>query len=377
MFVCLLAGLALACGGESHEEPVVTAPPVLVTPVELRELVERIEATGELIAKAKASLAAQVDGQVTEVAVDDGSPVVVGQVLLRIDPERRDLEHRNREAGVVEARAQLHEREREAERVRRLSRENAVSQSQLDEAQTNLELARARLAGAEAQLGLARRALADSDVKAPFAGLIARRYVSEGEFVRPGQKLFDVVVLDPVEVEFHLAEVDSGRVEVGDSVDVRVAPHPDEVFRAEVTSVSPTIDPATRTLRVKAVLPNPDGRLRPGLFARADLGVSQRSGVAMVPEEAILQRSDGAVIFRLLEGRRVERLRVETGSHRDGLVEVRAGLQAGDVIVVRGHTSLIDGAVVDVRRADGSPIDAKGSGAGLAADEPRVAGAGQ
>jgi membrane fusion protein (multidrug efflux system) len=99
---------------------------------------------------------------------------------------------------------------------------------------------------------------------------------------------------------------------------------------------------------VKAQLANPDGRLRPGLFARADLGVAQRPGVAMIPEESILQRADGAVAFRLL-GDRVERVHIETGVHRDGWVEVVKGLGPPDRVVVRGHADLSDGMAVAVQ----------------------------
>ena len=135
---------------------------------------------------------------------------------------------------------------------------------------------------------------------------------------------------------------------------MRVAPFPDEIFDASVTVISPTIDPVTRTLRVKAELPNPDGRLRPGLFARADLGVAERANVPMIPEDAVLQRSDGTVVFRLLDDDRVERVRIRTGVYRDGLVEVTEGLSPGDRVVVRGQTALIDGSIVSVRRRDGS-----------------------
>ena len=135
-------------------------------------------------------------------------------------------------------------------------------------------------------------------------------------------------------------------MQVGDRVAVRVDPFPDEVFPGEVTHVAPTIDPRTRTLRVKARLSNPEGRLRPGLFARVGLGVSLRRGVPMVPEEAVLQRADGSVVFRLVGGERVERLRVRTGERRDGFVEIREGLAPGDRVVVRGHAELVDGARV-------------------------------
>ena len=193
---------------------------------------------------------------------------------------------------------------------------------------------------------------------APFAGLLGRRYVNVGEYVNAGQQLFHLVALDPVEVEFHLSEVDSSRVAVGQSVEIRVAPYPNEIFRAKVSVVSPTIDVTTRTRRVKAVVANPDGRLLPGTFARVDLGVAQRSGVVMIPKEAVLQRSDGSVIFRLVGGDKVERIRVEPGIHRDDLVEVKGVIGAGDWIVVRGQTGLIDGSVVSLRNEDGTEFDA-------------------
>jgi membrane fusion protein (multidrug efflux system) len=139
-------------------------------------------------------------------------------------------------------------------------------------------------------------------------------------------------------------------------VEVRVAPHPDEVFEAVVNVVSPRIDPRTRTLRVKAALENEDGRLRPGLFARADLGVAVREGVPMLPEDAILQRSDGAVVFVLADDSTVDRRNIRTGVHLDGRVEVISGVRAGERVVVRGHSRLLDGSVVDVRTEDGRPV---------------------
>ena len=105
---------------------------------------------------------------------------------------------------------------------------------------------------------------------------------------------------------------------------------------------------------VKARLANSDGRLRPGLFARADLGIARREGVPMVPEEAVLQRSDGPVVFRLVEGDRVERRRVVTGVYRDHQVEIVEGVEAGDRIVVRGQARLTDGEPVAVQ----APADA-------------------
>jgi len=348
------AAFALACG-DDEAAPVTGAPPIAVATVRAEDVVDRIEATGQLIAKEEATIAAQVPGPITSVLVEEGASVEPGQTLLEIDPERRRLEAHDARARVEQARANLKERERESARIRALGERGVASQARIDAADTEAKLARSRVAGAEAQLGIAERSLRDASVKAPFAGLVARRYVSAGEFVSAGQALFDLVALDPIEVEFHLSEIDSARVSLGDAVEVSVAPYPGEVFAARTTMIAPTIDPQTRTLRVKAEIDNSDGRLRPGLFARADLGVAVRQGVPMVPQEAVLQRADGAVLFVLDGADHVRRLNVKTGVYRDSLVEIREGVEPGMQVVVRGHADLIDGSTVSVRNADGSP----------------------
>jgi membrane fusion protein (multidrug efflux system) len=342
----------------SQEEPVVAKavlrPPVMVATVSRQDVADRIQATGQLTAKASATIAAQVTGQVAAILSREGDAVEAGSVLLVIDPERRQLEVANAEAQLAKAKAELAVASRNYERTKSLSRGNAASEARLDEVRTRRLLASSTSNGAAAQLGLARRALEDSTVRAPFSGLIARRHVSVGEYLTAGTPLFDLVALDPIEVEFTLAEIDSSKVAIGHPVEVSLAPYPDEIFSATVSMISPTIDPRTRTLLVKAELPNPDGRIRPGLFAHTDLGVSQRRDAIVVPEEAIVQRADGAVIFRLEAGERVQRIVVKTGVSDDGWIEIQEGLQHGDRVVVRGQSRLDNGVAVSVRNADGS-----------------------
>jgi len=357
----LVASLALglaACGkDEAAEKPEGT--PVTLQRVTAVDITDRIEATGQLLAKERAQIAAEVGGRVTEILIDEGSAAEQGAAVLTIDPERRALERDSARARVTETHAALREQEREFERIQELHQRGVASQTQLDQAETKLKLARSRRSAAEAELGMQTRALADAIVKAPFSGLVADRLVSRGEFVAPGQKLFELVSLDPIEVEFHLTEVDSSRVKVGNDVGVRVSPFPDETFSATVTIVSPTIDPRTRTLRVKAQLDNTDGRLRPGLFARVDLGIAKRDGVPMIAEEAVLQRADGAVVFRAIAESRVERRVIEVGAHHDGMVEVVRGLAPGDFVVLRGQAGLADGQLVAPRNADGTSAGAR------------------
>jgi membrane fusion protein (multidrug efflux system) len=353
--VLLAAMLAFAACGDEAGEKVITRPPVAVERVEAHRVEDRILVTGELLAVNEASVAAEVDGRVTAIIVKEGTAVDAGEIVFEIDRERRQLELQDAQARVEEARARYEEQENETERIRRLHSSQTASDAQLDGAEAELRLARSQLAAARAGLGLAERAYRKASVTAPFAGVVARRHVSEGEFVTAGTELFDLVSTDPVEVEFHVAERDSARVQIDQPLDVRVASYPDEVFPATVTMISPRIEPRSRTLRVKARLENRDGKLRPGLFARADLGLSERTGVPMIPEGAVLQRADGSVAFRLVGDNRVERVVLTTGVIRDGLVEVVDGIDVGDVVVVRGQGRLVDGAPVDVRTPTGEP----------------------
>ncbi|MEX2208336.1 MAG: efflux RND transporter periplasmic adaptor subunit [Myxococcota bacterium] len=352
----LLLALLAACGGEKAVEEV-PAKSVVLAPVSVRDVEERVAATGQLLAKQRADVAAQVGGEITRILVDEGESVADNTVVIEIDPDRRKIDLDRARARAAEASSSLAEAERQNRRVQELAAKDIASRAQQDQAKTNLEGARSRLQAAQADLGAAERATADSRVTTRFAGVIGRRFVSRGEFVQPGQKLFELVSLDPVEVEFSLPESDASRLALGLPLAVTVAPYPGEVFHATVSMISPVVDERTRTLRVKALLPNPDGRLRPGLFARADLGIAKREDVVLVPEEAVLQRADGAVVFVASDGAtRVERRVVQLARIKDGQAEIASGIGAGDRVVVRGHAALTDGERIIARNADGTPV---------------------
>ena len=347
--VTALAALVLVAGACRIKSREVESPAhaVVLVPVAVEDVQERVAASGQIVAKQRADVAAQVPGEVTAIVADEGAAVAEGAVVIEIDPERRALDLDRARARLQEAGSGLLEAQRQRGRMGTLAKRDVASRAQLEQADAALAAARARVQAAQADFGAAERATEDSRVAARFAGVIGRRFVSRGEFVQPGQKLFELVSLDPVEVELSLPESDASRLQVGLPLDVSVAPYPGELFHATVSMVSPVVDERTRTLRVKAQLPNADGRLRPGLFARADLGIAVRSGVLLVPEEAVLQRADGAVVFRAsADGARAERRIVRLGRIKDGRVEIASGLAAGDTVVVRGHAQLADGAAI-------------------------------
>jgi membrane fusion protein (multidrug efflux system) len=351
----LALALALGCSDGQAVVPEMKLPLVSAMPVTIEDLEDRVTAVGELVAPQHAEISAEVDGRVTELMLVEGQAVAAGDPLLELDPAKRRLELAAARAHVSEEAASVENVRRQVSRQRELQARNISSQSALDDSETALRLAQAKLAAAKADLGVESRALEEATVRAPFDGMVVRRMVSLGEYVQVGRSLVEIVSLNPIEVEFRVAEIDSSFVRLGQEVAVHVAPYPDRSFGAKVTVISPTIDPNTRTLRVKAVVDNAEGLLRPGLFARADLGLSVHEGVAVVPSSAVLQRVDGSVVFVLDGADRATRRVVQLGSFQEGRVEVTNGLRAGDRVLVRGHADLLDGQQVRLYLPDDVP----------------------
>ena len=350
--VAFAVALLCACSGSEEVDHAVELDVVAVEPILAIDFIERITATGELRATNHANIAAEVDGRVTELLVEEGAAVPEGGAILELDPVRRELDLAAARARNAEADANLHNERRDVKRRRELRANDISSKAALDKAETLLRLAESRVAGARADIGIAERALAEATVRAPFSGHLVMRNVSLGEYVKQGTPLVELVSLDPIEVVFNVSEVDSSRVHTGQEVRVAVAPYPGEFFEAVVDSVSPTIDPRSRTLRVKAKLANSEGRLRPGLFARADLGVAQRKGVPVVPDQSVLQRTDGSVVFTLSpDDMRVHRRVIKASGFRDGYVEIADGVAPGELVLTKGHSTLVDGQVVRLPKA--------------------------
>ena len=363
----LLVGVFTGCADEGEEAVVVSTllPSVTTFVVEPQTLDEEIRASGELEARFHTEIAAEVDGRVTELAIDEGGSVEAGAVVIEIDPQRRELDLAAAEARLAQARANLRKEQSQTRRIRELRSQSVSSIQQLEEAETALALAVSAVRAEEAAVGVAVRAVQDSSVSAPFGGLVARRSVELGEFVQKGKSLFELVSLDPLEAIFSLTELDTERVRLGQTVKISVGAFPDRAFRGVITFVAPTVDPGTRTLRIKSQVDNSGELLRPGLFARVSLGVDRREGVLMVPAESLLQRVGGASVYLVrqdAEGEEVvERVSVQTGTTAGDMVEISSGIRAGDRVVRRGHGGLANGMVVVVREPARPPVATAGA----------------
>jgi membrane fusion protein, multidrug efflux system len=197
-----------------------------------------------------------------------------------------------------------------------------------------------------ADLSLVEAQLARTQVRAPFSGVIGLRYVSEGAYVSPQTRIASLQALSPMKLEFSIPERYSGRVTIGDAVSFTVAGAPQR-FRGEVYAVEPRVAEETRTLLIRARVPNPDGALLPGAFADLELVVEEIDGALAVPSVAIVPELAGRTVW-VVDGGRASQRPVETGLRTDAAVQITGGLAAGDTVLVSGMQVIRAGQPVQV-----------------------------
>jgi membrane fusion protein (multidrug efflux system) len=303
--------------------------------VETRRWQPRLSAVGTLVASNGIDVTAEVSGVVREILFESGQPVAAGDVLVRLDDavDQAELQGLQAEQKLAQIKYQ---------RLSTLIKERSVSQSDVDEARAELDNMTAQVAS--------KRALIDKKtVRAPFDGRLGIRAVDLGEFVQPGVALVPLQSIERLYVDFTLPERQLPRVAIGQRVAVSAAAAPGERFAGRVAAINPGIDVATRTVKLRADLPNPEGILRPGMFAEVALEQPPREGVITIPRTAISFAPYGDSVFVIDEGEgglTVQRQQVETGNVDGDLVEIVSGLEPGQRIVLAGHQKLRNGQAV-------------------------------
>ncbi len=394
------------CGESNGPRTGAPAEPILVTTarVEIRSIPRTIDATGTLFGEEETTISAKLGGRVVEIKADVGDPVLPGAPLAQIDETDYRLALAERRTAVlatlarigltelppqdfdpsevptvVRARAEAANAEARFQRGRTLYEEDPplISEEDFADLKTAWEVA---ISGAEvelltvravvaeartlaAQAAVAAQRLADTLIRAPGVadepggtpganGLatppryrVAERLVSLGEYVTEGHPTFRLVAGDLIKFRADVPERFVGQVEVDQAAEVRVEAYDDPV-QGRIARVSPRIDPLSRTFQVEIHVPNADGRLKPGAYARGRITTHADEGAAMVPDAAIVTFAGVHKVFSVRDGKAVEH-RVRTGHRQDGLVEIVGGLDAGEV-VIRGAAELSDGTPVRV-----------------------------
>jgi len=306
--------------------------PAVVAPVLRQPLEERLTLVANLRARDTVQIVAEIDAQIVAIGFADGAAVRQGDLLFRLDPAKFQAQLAEAEARVVLARSNL-------DRARSLADNQTISRQEFDQADSTFR-------AAQAAADLAREQLADAEIRAPFHGRMSAREASLGQFVARGRLLATLVSNGNLEMEFNVPERHLSKLALGQHVTISTVAYPDESFTGAITYLAPALDPASRTLAVRAELANADGRLRPGLFGRLDLTFRARDDALVIPESALSFRGDAvSVVVRNAEGR-AEFRPVQPGLRLGGVAEILSGLAEGEQVVVEGFQKLGPGSLI-------------------------------
>jgi membrane fusion protein (multidrug efflux system) len=306
------------------------AIPVVTAPVEQVPLAVEIEAVGTARAREAVDITSKAANMVTSVRFTEGQHVSRGEVLVELDGAQA-------KADLVAAKAALKESESTFTRSRDLFARQALSESQLEQIEATLIANRARVAAAEARV-------ADTVIRAPFAGKVGLRRISVGSLISPGTVITTLDDSSVIKLDFDVPETFVSVLEPGLSVQATSIAYPGETFEGEVASVDSRVDPVSRSVTVRAEVPNADGRLKPGMFMAVRVARDPTPAL-VVPESAIVPERGSVFVFVVAEGR-AERREVTIGRREPGRVELVAGVAAGERVVVQGTQKVRDGSAV-------------------------------
>ncbi len=387
----LVAAVALSAAGCGGSETTVKAeakpePAVVETvKVESRTIDRFLRVTGSLIADEQAEVSAEAAGRVIAAPVERGSRVAQGAVLARISPTETSAQLLEAEANaaqiearlglsaaqpfdpkrvpdVMNAKAALDLAVAEFGRIKSLLDQKVVSQSEYDQRRAQVDAAQQQfqmaqnvaeqsyrsLQAARARVDLARKAASDTTIRAPFAGLVAERLVSAGDYVTRGAHVATVVRVDPVRIELTVPEQAISLIKDGQAVQIAVDAYPGQTFAAKIRYVSPSLRTDQRALMVEAVAANADGRLKPGLFATASIQQPAGAPALLVPAAAVETISGTSRVY-VIKGDKVEERIVTLGEPVGQQIEITSGLAKNETVAAAPKGHLSDGQDVRAR----------------------------
>ncbi|WP_042689800.1 efflux RND transporter periplasmic adaptor subunit [Azospirillum sp. B506] len=324
-----------SAGGAGGAKPPGGAPPMPVEATQVRiGTVERtVTAVGSLLSNESVVVRPEIAGRISEIAFKEGQRVTKGTVLVRLDDAIARATLAQAQASIAFSRAEL-------SRADQLVRQNTGPLR-------NREQAAAKLLADEAAVQLAKAQLDKQVVTAPFDGVLGLRKASVGDFVQAGKDIVNLEDIDTLKLDFRVPEMFLPAVKVGQTVKVAVDAFGGRSFDGTVYAIDPLVDVNGRALAIRARVPNPDGSLRPGLFARVSLTLTTVPDAVLIPEQAIVAFGKDQFVFKVVDGK-VAQTRVVLGERRNAEVEIAKGLAPGDMVVTAGQLKIRDGVPVTV-----------------------------
>ncbi|ALJ37325.1 efflux RND transporter periplasmic adaptor subunit [Azospirillum brasilense] len=336
----LLAGKVPSPGGASSGAPAAGGPPgstppmpVEALPVKVGTVSRQVTAVGSLLSSESVVIRPEVAGKVSEIAFLEGQAVKKGAVLIRLDDSIARATLAQAQASIAFSRAEL-------------SRAEELYRQRTGPAR-NREQALAKLQSDEATVQLAKAQLEKLTLTAPFDGVLGLRKVSVGDVVAAGKDIVNLEAIETLKLDFRVPELYLPTVRTGQTLKVAVDSFGGRTFDGTVYAIDPLVDVNGRAVVIRARVPNKDGALRPGLFARVALTLDQTPNAVLVPEQSVSAFGNRQFVFKVVDGKAVQTT-VTLGERRNAEVEITAGLQPGDVVVTAGQLKIRDGAPVVV-----------------------------
>jgi membrane fusion protein (multidrug efflux system) len=364
--LCVVAPLGVlplsACKkAEAPTKAAEKAPPpieVQLGKVDRRNMPNIVTLLGNVVADRQSEVAANVAGRVVLAPIERGQSIKMGEPLAMVDSKAANLSAAAATSQAELAETQSLQARSDCERSDRLLAQGAIGQAEYDRQRSQCKAQELQASAARAQAGLSAKLAADAVVRAPFSGVIGERYVNAGEYVQASTRVASMYSLDPVRITISVPERGVSLVHTGVILDIQVSAYPGRLFAAKVQYVSPALRTTQRDLLVEAKAPNPDGALRPGMFATVQASLGDEL-VSTVPEDAIRSEGDVRRLFLARDGRAFE-LVVRTGITREGRTVIYEELAADTPVIRHPPLTLHDGDPINPgagARAAAAPTD--------------------
>ena len=324
------------------------APVVQAQPPRSRTIAATLRYTGDVVAIQQATIVARISGVLQQVDVNLGSSVEQGQLLAVIDSSEVFQQAQQATASYVTARADF-------DRMQQLFDQKLASQQQYDNTQAQMKVAQATYELAKTKLGYAR-------VTAPFAGYVTKRFLDPGaQLAANASNLFTLMDLNRVKVSVDIMEKDVPLVAAGKKAVIEADALPGQQLTGTVARLAQAVDPATRTMEIEIVVPNPDRLLKPGMYATVTIVLGEHANALAVPSQAVLTDDKGDYVY-VLADKTARRVPVTTGQDQDSLTEIVSGLTGTEQVITTGQQFVKDGGPVTLPQAQtaGGPAAAAG-----------------
>ncbi|MBK8955895.1 MAG: efflux RND transporter periplasmic adaptor subunit [Saprospiraceae bacterium] len=332
--------LIFSCSDENNNQKQQTGakpgsvPPIPVKVMEIRSSKHRsmMEATGNLIALDQTLLSVESSGKITYLNLPEGESVEKGQLLIKLNDSelKAQLEKLQTQENLAIEKEKRKKKSLEIQGISKDEYETALNDLQMIRAEKKILLSR----------------IAKTELRAPFAGILGLRNVSEGAYVREGDPVISLVKRDPIGIEFNVPEYQSFMITMGQEVAFSIDGISDSM-QAKVYAYEPSIDLEARSLKVRAKLRNPGQKLKPGAFAQVHLSGSKNTQAIFIPNEALIPILKGYKVFIVKQGKAKE-IQVETGERDEEKVLIKSGLADGDSLIISGIMRLREGSVVQI-----------------------------